>query len=45
VFPELIKAAETVFCVCATCGNTYDAAPPQRRGICITSSENFLKIY
>jgi rubrerythrin len=34
----------TVYYVCPTCGNTYDATPPKRCGISMTGSEKFIKI-
>jgi rubrerythrin len=34
----------TVYYVCPTCGNTYDATPPKRCGISMTNSEKFIKI-
>jgi rubrerythrin len=39
-----VKSLSVVYYVCATCGNTYDAAPPQRCGICMTGAEKFIKI-
>ncbi|MCX6268559.1 MAG: hypothetical protein NTW16_14580 [Bacteroidetes bacterium] len=39
-----VKSLSAMYYVCATCGNTYDAAPPQRCGICMTGSEKFIKI-
>ena len=39
-----VKSLSSVYYVCPTCGNTYDAAPPQRCGICMTASEKFIKI-
>ena len=39
-----LKSLSDVYYICATCGNTYDAAPPQRCGICMTRSEKFIKI-
>ena len=39
-----VKSLPTVFYVCPTCGNTYDAKAPSRCGISMTSSEKFIKI-
>ncbi len=38
------KSLSSAYYICATCGNTYDAAPPQRCGVCMTRSEKFMKI-
>ena len=39
-----VKTLPTTYYVCSTCGNTYDAKPPARCGISMTSSERFVKI-
>jgi rubrerythrin len=39
-----VKTLSSVYYVCPTCGNTYDATPTQRCGICMTGSEKFIKI-
>jgi len=39
-----VKSLPDVYYVCPTCGNTYDAAPPKRCGISMTSSEKFVRI-
>ena len=39
-----VKSLSTLYYVCPTCGNTYEASPPSRCGICMTSSEKYIKI-
>ena len=39
-----VKSLPSTYYVCGTCGNTYDAAPPQRCGICMSGSEKFIKV-
>lgn len=39
-----VKSLPEVYYVCPTCGNTYDAAPPKRCGISMTSAEKFVRI-
>ena len=38
------KDLPQAYYICPTCGNTYDQTPPERCGISMTSSENFLEI-
>jgi rubrerythrin len=39
-----VKSLPGTYFVCPTCGNTYDTAPAERCGICMTGSEKFIKI-
>jgi rubrerythrin len=39
-----VKSLPSVYFVCPVCGNTYDAAVPDRCGISMTSGEKFLKV-
>ncbi|MCK9423602.1 MAG: hypothetical protein M0Q38_13500 [Bacteroidales bacterium] len=39
-----VKSLSVVYYVCPTCGNTYDTAPAQRCGICMTGSEKLIKV-
>lgn len=39
-----VKSVSSVYYVCPTCGNTYEADPSSRCGICMTSSEKYVKI-
>jgi rubrerythrin len=39
-----VKSLSSVYYVCPTCGNTYDTTPSSRCGICMTSSEKYIKI-
>jgi rubrerythrin len=39
-----VKSLSVVYYVCPTCGNTYDKAPANRCGICMTGEEKFIKI-
>ncbi|WP_373550020.1 rubrerythrin family protein [Haliscomenobacter sp.] len=41
---KTVNSLPTVYYVCSTCGNTYDATAPKRCGISMTSSEKFIKI-
>lgn len=41
---KTVNSLPTVYYVCSTCGNTYDATAPKRCGISMTSSERFIKI-
>jgi rubrerythrin len=41
---KTVKSLSQVYYVCPTCGNTYDSAPTERCGICMTGSEKFIKI-
>jgi rubrerythrin len=39
-----VKSLPSVYFVCPVCGNTYDAAAPERCGISMTSGEKFIKV-
>ncbi len=39
-----VKALSAVYYVCPTCGNTYESDPASRCGICMTTSEKYVKI-
>jgi len=39
-----VKTLSMEYYICPTCGNTYDARPPKRCGISMTSAEKFVRI-
>jgi rubrerythrin len=39
-----VKTLSMEYYICPTCGNTYDARPPKRCGISMTSAEKFIRI-
>jgi rubrerythrin len=41
---KTVKTLPSVYFICPVCGNTYDAAAPDRCGISMTAGEKFIKI-